>query len=43
MIINGIQIRSKEQFEEVILLFSDESKTALRLIFDDAEKNGLIL
>lgn len=34
LILNGIEISSKEQLEELIIDLPEESKTGLRLIFD---------
>ncbi len=36
LIIDGIQIISEQQLEEVIASFSEESKISLRLIFAEA-------
>ncbi len=41
MIINGILVKTKEKLEEVIAGFDDDSKTGLRLIFD--EENALTI
>jgi hypothetical protein len=38
MIIDGIQIQSKEHLEEVISAMPEDSKVALRLIYDNLNK-----
>ena len=40
LIIDGIEILSKEHLEEVILNLSEESKIALRLIYEEQNKIG---
>jgi hypothetical protein len=36
LILNGIEVTSREQLEELILDLPEESKVGLRLIFDQA-------
>jgi hypothetical protein len=36
LIIDGVEITSEQQLEEVITNFSEESKISLRLIFNEA-------
>ena len=38
LVIDGIEIVSKDHLEQVILNLSEESKTALRLIYEEQSK-----
>lgn len=37
LILDGVEVASREQLEELILNLPEESKVSLRLIFDQAE------